>query len=46
MGSHVHVSALSFLITALYIIIFGILWRLISARYSETSFGKAMSVIY
>lgn len=43
---HVHVSALSFLIVALYVIIFGIVWRFVSTRYSDTNVGKAMSVIY
>lgn len=46
MPEHLHISALNFLIVALYIIIFGIAWRTISTRYSETSLGKAMSVIY
>lgn len=43
---HLHVSALSFLIVALYIIIFGIAWRFLSTRYSDTNVGKAMSVIF
>jgi hypothetical protein len=43
---HVHVSALSFLIVALYIIVFGIVWRFVSTRYSDTAVGKAMSVIF
>lgn len=46
MTSHVHISALSFLVVALYIVIFGIVWRTVSARFSDTSFGKAMSIIY
>lgn len=43
---HVHVSALSFLIVALYIIIFGIVWRFIATRNSDNNVGKAMSVIF
>lgn len=43
---HVHISALTFLIIALYVIIFGIVWRVISTRFADTTVGKAMSVIY
>lgn len=46
MSSHVHISALSFLIVALYVIIFGIIWRTVSARFSESNIGKAMSTIF
>jgi hypothetical protein len=40
------VSVLGFLRTAMYIIMFGFLWRYISARQSQTPVGKAMSFIY
>lgn len=43
---HIHASAIGFLITAAYIIIFGFFWRFISTRYHETTFGQAMGVIY
>lgn len=46
MPNHLHISALNFLVVALYIIVFGIVWRTISTRYSDTTIGKAMSVIY
>lgn len=46
MPNHLHISALNFLVVALYIIIFGIVWRTISTRCSDTPIGKAMSVIY
>lgn len=46
MGSHVHVSFVSFLITALYVIIFGLLWRWGAAKLSQKEIGKAMAVIY
>jgi hypothetical protein len=43
---NLHVSVLGFLTTALYIIIFGFLWRWASARWSDTPLGKAMGVIF
>lgn len=43
---HVHVAALDFLVTACYIIIFGFLWRSLSAKWSDRPIGKAMGVIY
>jgi hypothetical protein len=46
MGNHVHVSALSFLIVALYIIVFGITWRFLSTKFSDSPVGKAMGVIF
>lgn len=42
---HVHVSALSFLVTAAYIIIFAALWRWIAARNSQNPVGQAMAAI-
>lgn len=43
---HVHVSALEFLTTACYIVIFGFLWRAAAAAKSDTPLGKAMSTIF
>lgn len=43
---HVHVSAISFLITALYVIIFGFIWRALSMKWHENAVGKAMAVIF
>lgn len=43
---HLHVSVLDFLVTAAYVILFSTLWRLLAARWSENSFGKAMGAIY
>lgn len=46
MPNHLHISALNFLVFALYLIVFGITWRTLSSRYSDTTIGKAMSVIF
>lgn len=43
---HVHVSALEFVIFALYLIIFGAAWRWVAAKNSENSIGQAMAFIY
>jgi hypothetical protein len=40
------ISFISFLITALYIVIFGIVWRWGAARLSQKPVGQAMAVIY
>lgn len=40
------VSALNFLVTALYVIIFGLCWRWAAARLSQKPIGQAMAVIY
>ena len=38
-------SALDFLITMAYVVVGMYLLRLLSIRYSQTSFGKALAVI-
>lgn len=43
---HIHASALSGMITAAFIIIFGFLWRSLSMRWSERPIGQAMAFIY
>ena len=42
---HVHVSAISFVITALYILIAMFFFKYISTRFSDTTFGKALAYI-
>ena len=39
-------SALNFLIVAAMVVIFGMLWRSLAARYSESPWGQAMATIY
>lgn len=48
MSRHVHVSAMSALIVFAYIIIFGFLWRALSAHLAakDSAVGKAMAYIY
>lgn len=46
MPQHLHISALSFLVVALYIVVFGVVWRTVSTRYSDTNIGKGMSFIF
>jgi hypothetical protein len=43
---HVHVDVLDFLTVALYVIIFGFVWRTLSARMADRPLGQAMSFIY
>lgn len=43
---HVHVSPIEFLTTVCFVVIFGFMWRSLSARWSDNSFGKAMAYIY
>ena len=43
---HLHASALDFLVIAAYLIIFGFLWRYVSARYADKPLGQAMSTIF
>jgi len=42
---HVHASALDFLIFVAYSIIFGFIWRLAAARWSDSPVGKAMAFV-
>lgn len=42
---HVHASALDFLVVAAYVIIFGFVWRTLSARLSDSPIGQGMSTI-
>lgn len=39
-------SALNFVIVACFIVIFGMLWRALAARTSESSLGQAMATIF
>lgn len=45
---HVHISAVTFAVVALYVIIFGFLWRIAAAKLAEkgSPFGDAMGFIY
>lgn len=45
MGGHIHVSGLDFLITMAYVVVGMFLLRLLSIKYSQTSFGKALAVV-
>lgn len=38
-------SALNFVIVACMVIIFGMLWRTLAAKYAESPVGQAMAVI-
>lgn len=42
---HVHVSAISFVVVALYMIIALFFFRYISTRYSDSTVGKALAFI-
>lgn len=43
---HVHVSPVEFLTVAAYVVIFGFIWRTLSARYAEKPVGQAMAYIF
>jgi hypothetical protein len=43
---HIHLSAVDFLTTAMYIIIFGFFWRIVSALMHKNSFGQAMAFVF
>lgn len=43
---HVHVSAVEFLVTSAYIILFGFLWRWIAAQNAGNKWGQAMAYIF
>jgi hypothetical protein len=43
---HIHVSPVEFLTTACYVVIFGFLWRTLSARWADNSVGQAMAYIF
>lgn len=43
---HIHASALDALVVFAYLVIFGFIWRFLSARWSERPVGKAMAFIY
>lgn len=42
----VNISAVNFMVTAAYLVIFGFLWRSLAAKWSEKPLGKAMAYIY
>lgn len=44
--NHVHVSLVTGITIACYLLIIGFFLRALAARYSETSFGKALASIY
>jgi hypothetical protein len=46
MTPHVHISLVSFLITGAYLIIWGFMWRSLSARWSDNAVGQAMAYIF
>ena len=43
---HLHIDAVDFVKTALYVIIFGFFWRTLAARWSNNAYGKAMAFIF
>jgi hypothetical protein len=43
---HVHISPLEFLQWASFCVIFGFMWRTLSAHWSDNAVGKAMAFIY
>lgn len=43
---HVHISMLDFLKVALYLIIFGFFWHLVSYQNADKEWGKAMTFIF
>lgn len=43
---HFHLSALDFLTTACYVIIFGFMWRALAAKWADRPLGQAMATIY
>ena len=43
---HVHASALDFLVWVAYLILFGLTWRFLAAKWSDKPLGKAMAAIY
>ena len=43
---HVHVSAVSGLITFLYVLIFGFFWRFVAMRLAGTRTGEAMAFVF
>lgn len=43
---HIHVSVIDGLIIGAYFVIWSYLLRLVAARYSDTSLGKALSFIH
>lgn len=45
MPNHVHVSAISFLIVAAYVVILQFFWRLAAARWADRPVGKAMAFL-
>lgn len=42
---HVHTSALEFLITGAYLIIWLFFFRLVQAKWSESAIGKALGAL-
>lgn len=41
-----HVGLVEFLTVAAYVVIFSFLWRLLAARLSDRTAGKAMAAVY
>lgn len=42
---HVHIGAVEFFTTGLYLIVFSFLWRSVSAMLGERPLGRAMAAI-
>lgn len=45
MGEHVHIDAATFVIIGAMLLIWLFLFRLAAARYSDSTFGKALGAI-
>lgn len=43
---NVHIGLPEFVSFSAMVVLFGFLWRSLSARWAETPFGKAMAFIY
>ncbi len=42
---HLHVSAMSFLVTAAYVVILQFFWRLAAVRWADRPMGKALAFL-
>lgn len=46
MPFHIHLSALDAIVTFVYVLIIGTLWRIMTLKVHNTSAGKAMALAY
>lgn len=46
MNFHMHIGTVDFIPLVCYFVIFGFLWRTLSARWADNSVGQAMAYIY